>query len=63
MILGAIINFHNFILKAYIRDKSLVGSTKVNRKKIGRSNFLLHDSDVIDIVGRKFIWKYTKSYV
>ncbi|XP_008184381.1 uncharacterized protein LOC100163547 isoform X2 [Acyrthosiphon pisum] len=46
--------------KAYVRDKSIAGSTKVNGKKVGRSNFLLHDSDEIDICGRKFVWRYPK---
>ncbi|XP_026811160.1 uncharacterized protein LOC113552480 [Rhopalosiphum maidis] len=46
--------------KAYVRDKSIAGSTKVNGKKVGRSNFLLHDSDEIEICGRKFVWEYPK---
>lgn len=50
------------IFKAYVRDKSLAGSTKVNGKKVGRNNFLLHHRDEIGICGRKFIWEYAKSY-
>ncbi|XP_050537156.1 putative uncharacterized protein DDB_G0282133 isoform X2 [Daktulosphaira vitifoliae] len=44
--------------KAYIRDKSLAGTTKVNGKRIGRNNFLLKDSDEIDIANRKFVFEY-----
>ncbi|XP_025199248.1 putative uncharacterized protein DDB_G0282133 [Melanaphis sacchari] len=46
--------------KAYVRDKSIAGSTKVNGKKVGRSNFLLHNSDEIEICERKFVWEYPK---
>ncbi|XP_050061010.1 putative uncharacterized protein DDB_G0282133 [Aphis gossypii] len=46
--------------KAYVRDTSIAGSTKVNGKKVGRSNFLLHDSDEIEICERKFVWEYPK---
>lgn len=41
----------------------MAGSTKVNGKKIGRNNFLLHHTDEIDIGGRKFVWEYAKSYM
>lgn len=50
-------------LKAYIRDKSRVGSTKVNGKKIGRNNYLLYHLDEFEICGRKFIWEYFNSQV
>lgn len=56
-----IIQFCFLIFKAYIRDKSTCASTKVNGKKVGRSNFLLHHSDEIEICSRKFLWEYFKS--
>lgn len=56
-----IIHFCFLIFKAYIRDTSTFGSTRVNGKKVGRSNFLLNHSDEIEISGRKFLWEYYKS--
>ncbi|VVC25920.1 SMAD/FHA domain,Forkhead-associated (FHA) domain [Cinara cedri] len=47
--------------KAYIRDTSTCASTTVNGKKIGKSNFFLHQSDEIEICNRKFLWEYFKS--
>ncbi|XP_050429373.1 uncharacterized protein LOC126838746 isoform X2 [Adelges cooleyi] len=60
--LDSVSNNHCSILfvdnKAYIRDRSKAGSTKVNGKKIGRNNFLLRESDEIDISDRKLIFNY-----